>query len=50
MTYVAYLDAYELHLGGDIFFNNFIGEYVGFALYLYDKGWLLFKSTIVCLC
>ena len=34
MTYIAYLDAYELHPRDDKIFNNFINGCQGFALYI----------------
>ena len=43
MTYIVGLYAYELHLGDEKVFNNFMMN-ARILHFTYDSGWLLFKS------
>ena len=49
MTYIIDLNAYELHLGDEKVFNNFINICLGFTI-IYHRGSLLLKNIFVYLC
>jgi len=49
MTNIVDLDAYELHLGDEKVFNNFMMNARVFH-FTYDRDWLFLKSEFVDLC
>ena len=49
LTYIVDLDAYELHVGNEKVFNDFINN-ARVLYFTYDMGSLLFKSIFAYLC
>ena len=45
MTYIVDLDAYELHLGDEIFLNNFINECKGSNI-IHKRGYIIIQKHI----